>query len=61
VKIAGKIGSLRNILVSSPSSWSLAQRQEYFDWATDVVDHARRIDGRLERMFDRLYRQRPES
>ena len=60
VKIADKICNLRDILASPPSSWSLARRQEYFDWAKAVVDQARGVNPKLERMFDRLYRQRPE-
>jgi len=61
VKIADKICNLRDILASPPSSWSLARRQEYFDWAKDVVDQARGVNPKLERMFDRLYRQRPAA
>ena len=59
VKIADKICNLRDILASPPSKWSLERRQEYFDWAKDVVDQVRGINPKLERMFDRLYRQRP--
>jgi guanosine-3',5'-bis(diphosphate) 3'-pyrophosphohydrolase len=61
VKVADKICNLRDILASPPSSWSLARRQEYFDWAKDVVDQARGVNPKLERMFDRLYRQRPAA
>ena len=59
VKLADKICNLRDILASPPASWSLGRRQKYFDWAKEVVDQARGANPRLERMFDRLYRQRP--
>jgi guanosine-3',5'-bis(diphosphate) 3'-pyrophosphohydrolase len=59
VKLADKICNLRDILASPPARWSLAERQKYFDWAKEVVDQARGVNPRLERMFDRLYRQRP--
>jgi len=59
VKLADKICNLRDILASPPAGWSLERRQKYFDWAKEVVDQARGVNPRLERMFDRLYRQRP--
>jgi guanosine-3',5'-bis(diphosphate) 3'-pyrophosphohydrolase len=61
VKLADKICNLRDILASPPAGWSLKRRQKYFDWAKEVVDQARGVNPRLERMFDRLYRQRPVS
>ncbi len=61
VKLADKICNLRDILASPPAGWSLKRRQNYFDWAKEVVDRARGVNPRLERMFDRLYRQRPVS
>jgi guanosine-3',5'-bis(diphosphate) 3'-pyrophosphohydrolase len=59
VKLADKICNLRDILARPPAAWSLAERQKYFDWAKQVVDQARGVNPKLERMFDRLYRQRP--
>ena len=59
VKLADKICNLRDILASPPAGWSLKRRQTYLDWAKEVVDQARGVNPRLERMFDRLYRQRP--
>jgi GTP diphosphokinase / guanosine-3',5'-bis(diphosphate) 3'-diphosphatase len=59
VKLADKICNLRDILASPPAGWSLSRRQKYFDWAKEVVDNARGVNPKLERMFDRLYRQRP--
>ena len=61
VKLADKICNLQDILASPPAGWSLKRRQTYFDWAKEVVDKARGANPRLERMFDRLYDQRPVS
>ena len=59
VKLADKICNLRDILASPPKGWSLERKREYFDWAKSVVDQLRGANPRLERSFDRLYRQRP--
>ena len=59
VKLADKICNLRDILARPPARWSLSRQQKYFDWAREVVDQVRGVNPRLERMFDRLYRQRP--
>ena len=37
----------------------VADQQKSIDWAKEVVDQARGVNPQLERMFDRLYRQRP--
>jgi guanosine-3',5'-bis(diphosphate) 3'-pyrophosphohydrolase len=59
VKLADKICNLRDLLASPPADWSLKRRQQYFDWAKEVVDEVRDANPRLARRFDRLYRQRP--
>lgn len=61
VKLADKISNLRDVLASPPADWPLARRQQYFDWAREVVDRLRGVNPRLERAFDRLYRQRPDG
>lgn len=61
VKLADKIANLRDLLASPPAGWSLDRRQQYFDWAREVVDQVRGVSPKLERVFDRLYRQRPRS
>jgi guanosine-3',5'-bis(diphosphate) 3'-pyrophosphohydrolase len=38
VKLADKIANLRDVADRPPVNWPLAQRQEYFDWAKQVVD-----------------------
>jgi guanosine-3',5'-bis(diphosphate) 3'-pyrophosphohydrolase len=61
VKLADKISNLRDVLAHPPANWSLQRRQEYFDWAQEVVNQVRGVNPKLERAFDRLYRQRPQS
>lgn len=58
IKIADKTCNLRDILGHPPSDWSFRRKQEYFDWAKEVVDSARGANAELERRFDTLYRRR---
>lgn len=59
VKLADKICNLRDVASHPPSGWSLARKQEYFDWAKQVVDGLRGIHPVLESIFDQTYRMRP--
>ena len=59
VKLADKICNLRDVAHSPPSGWNLARRQQYFDWAKQVVDGLRGVHAGLERAFDQAYAQRP--
>ena len=59
VKLADKICNLRDVADSPPPNWSLARRQEYFDWAKQVVDGLRGAHPRLEAIFDAAYVRRP--
>ena len=59
VKLADKICNLRDVVSSPPVGWDLARRQQYFDWAKQVVDGLRGVNARLERAFDATYAQRP--
>ncbi len=59
VKLADKISNLRDIVVSPPVKWSLDRRQEYFDWAKQVIDRLRGVHAGLERVFDDVYAARP--
>jgi len=54
VKLADKICNLRDILASPPANWSSERKQEYFDWATRVVDGVRGVHPELEAVFDDL-------
>jgi len=59
VKLADKIANLRDITASPPVGWSLARRQEYFDWAKRVVDQIRGTHAGLESLFYAEYTYRP--
>ena len=59
VKLADKICNLRDVATNAPANWDLARRQQYFDWAKQVVDGLRGAHPALEAIFDAAYRQRP--
>jgi guanosine-3',5'-bis(diphosphate) 3'-pyrophosphohydrolase len=59
VKLADKICNLRDVVDNPPTGWDLKRRQEYFDWARDVVDGMRGVHPRLEKTFDEAYARRP--
>lgn len=59
VKLADKISNLRDILNSPPSDWSTTRKQEYFDWAKQVVDQVRDASKKLSATFDDVYASRP--
>jgi guanosine-3',5'-bis(diphosphate) 3'-pyrophosphohydrolase len=59
VKFADKICNLRDIAARPPAGWNLERRQQYFDWAKEVIDRMRGSQLRLERIFDAAYQQRP--
>ena len=51
IKLADKICNVREIGVDPPENWSIARRQEYFDWSAQVVDAIGRVNPELERLF----------
>ena len=57
IKLADKISNLRAVLNSPPADWSLQRRQEYFEWAKQVVDALSAPDPGLKAEFERLYSQ----
>jgi guanosine-3',5'-bis(diphosphate) 3'-pyrophosphohydrolase len=59
VKLADKISNLRDVANSPPPNWSLERRQEYFDWAKQVIDQLRGVNPDLEAVFDQAYSFRP--
>lgn len=59
IKLADKICNLRDVANSPPVSWTLERRQAYFDWAKSVIDQLRGVDENLERIFDKVYLERP--
>ena len=60
VKLADKISNLRDVGVNPPAGWSLQRRQEYFDWAKQVIDQLRGVHPQLEKIFDAAFLGRPE-
>jgi GTP diphosphokinase / guanosine-3',5'-bis(diphosphate) 3'-diphosphatase len=59
VKLADKICNVRDVSTTPPAEWSLGRRQEYFDWAKQVVDGLRGVNRTLEGRFDSAYGKRP--
>jgi guanosine-3',5'-bis(diphosphate) 3'-pyrophosphohydrolase len=57
VKLADKICNLRDILNSPPAGWAAERKQEYFDWAAQVVAGLRGVHPGLERAFDEVREQ----
>jgi len=58
VKLADKICNLGDVS-ASPPDWPLERRQQYFDWARNVIDELRGEWSELEAEFDRRYQLRP--
>jgi len=61
VKLADKISNLRDVSICPPADWSLERRQQYFDWAKQVVDRLRGQWPDMESVFDDVYRKRPHA
>lgn len=61
VKLADKISNVRDVAGSPPADWPLERRQEYFDWARQVVDRLRGVHPALEGAFDAVYQRRPRA
>jgi len=59
VKLGDKIVNLRDVADSPPIKWSLLRRQEYFDWAKQVVDNIPEPPAHLLSLFMAIYDRRP--
>jgi guanosine-3',5'-bis(diphosphate) 3'-pyrophosphohydrolase len=59
VKLADKICNLRDVADRPPAKWDLQRRQEYFEWAKQVIDGLRGAHPGLEAAFDAAYRRKP--
>lgn len=59
IKLADKIANLRDIADCPPADWPIARRQDYFDWAKDVVDRIPDRPEILSRLFAAAYERRP--
>ncbi len=54
IKLADKLVNCRDILHSPPNGWSLKRRQDYVQWAADVVANIRGTNAPLEAAFDQM-------
>jgi guanosine-3',5'-bis(diphosphate) 3'-pyrophosphohydrolase len=59
IKLADKICNLRDVVEAPPVNWDLERRQDYFDWAREVVNRVRGTHAGLEGLFDDAYLRRP--
>lgn len=59
VKLADKTCNLRDVAGSPPAGWSLQRKQDYFDWAKQVVDGLPPVNDRMRRAFDAAFALRP--
>jgi guanosine-3',5'-bis(diphosphate) 3'-pyrophosphohydrolase len=59
VKLAEKTCNLRDVVGSPPAGWPLKRKQDYFDWALQVVDGLPPVNDKLRRAFDDIFAQRP--
>jgi guanosine-3',5'-bis(diphosphate) 3'-pyrophosphohydrolase len=59
IRLADKIGNLRDLDTSPPASWSIERRREYVDWFKSVIDGIRDRHEGSSTLFDRAYTRRP--
>ena len=59
VKLVDKTCNLLDVANAPPVDWSLARRQEYFDWAKRVVDGLPPVNVELKAAFDAAFALRP--
>jgi (p)ppGpp synthase/HD superfamily hydrolase len=55
LKLADKISNLRSILASPPMGWGLERKQQYFEWARQVVSGLSAPNCFLKAEFDKTY------
>lgn len=55
LKLADKISNLRAIISSPPVGWSLERKQQYFEWARQVVSGIAFPNEFLKSEFDKAY------
>ena len=53
LKLAEKTSNLRSIAHSPPENWDTARKQEYINWATQVVAGLKGVNTWLEARFDK--------
>ncbi len=55
LKLADKISNLRSVLASPPVGWSLERKQQYFEWARQVVSGLTTPNPVLKAEFEKTY------
>ncbi|MGC2742683.1 MAG: HD domain-containing protein [Candidatus Angelobacter sp.] len=55
LKLADKISNLRAIISSPPVGWSLERKQQYFEWARQVISGIASPNEFLKSEFDKAY------
>jgi GTP diphosphokinase / guanosine-3',5'-bis(diphosphate) 3'-diphosphatase len=56
LKLADKIANLRSILKSPPTGWNLERKQQYFEWARQVISGIQEPNPYLKAEFDKTYK-----
>lgn len=54
IKLADKLCNCRDMLHIPPKNWELKRRQDYIQWAADVIAQVRGTNPNLEAAFDEL-------
>lgn len=57
IKLADKLTNCQDILHTPPRDWSIKRRQEYIQWAADVIAQIRNTNPPLEAAFDEMLTQ----
>jgi GTP diphosphokinase / guanosine-3',5'-bis(diphosphate) 3'-diphosphatase len=55
VKLADKIGNLRDVAANPSAHWRVERRTEYFEWAKAVVDGLPQVSVELLGLFKAAY------
>lgn len=59
VKLSDKTCNLRDVANSPPAGWPLKRKQDYFDWAQEVVDGLPAVNKKMRSAFDAAFALRP--
>ncbi|NNF15781.1 MAG: HD domain-containing protein [Gammaproteobacteria bacterium] len=52
LKIADKTCNIRDIVKSPPHNWALERKQEYLDWAVEVVSNCLGVNATLDAIYE---------
>lgn len=56
VKIADKLANIRDVSTMPPAGWTREKKQNYFDFALEIVDQVKDASPRLHQIFLRDYK-----